>query len=80
MHSLRPAATQSTKLTVLEGPKLSPITEVVSFRGRFCMQAIVGERIEAQGKTELVTEKKTGKQHYRLILGNKPADYMVLLH
>jgi predicted nucleotidyltransferase len=68
------------KVEVLEGPKLSPITEVVSFRGRFCMQATVGERIEAQGKTELVTEKKTGKQHYRLILGNKPTDYMVLLH
>jgi uncharacterized protein len=68
------------KVDVLEGLKLSPITEVVSFRGRFCMQAVNGERIEAQGKTELVTEKKTGKQHYRLILGNKPADYMVLLH
>ncbi|NLF88340.1 hypothetical protein GX563_05895 [Candidatus Bathyarchaeota archaeon] len=65
---------------VLEGPALSPICEVVSFRGRFCMQAAVGERIEAQGKAELVTEKKTGKTIYRLILGNKPEDYMVLLH
>jgi predicted nucleotidyltransferase len=63
---------------VLEGPALSPICEVVSFRGRFCMQATVGERIEAQGKAELVTEKKTGKTHYRLILGNKPEDYMTL--
>jgi predicted nucleotidyltransferase len=42
------------------------------------MQATVGERIEAQGKAELVTEKKTGKTHYRLILGNKPEDYMTL--
>ncbi len=65
---------------VLEGPALEPISEVASFRGRFCMQATVGERIEAQGKAELVTEKKTGKKHYRLILGNKPEDYMVLLH
>lgn len=64
---------------VLEGPKLAPITEVVSFRGRFCMQAVAGESIEAQGKTELVIEK-SGRTHYRLILGNKPADYMVLLH
>jgi predicted nucleotidyltransferase len=63
---------------VFEGPALSPIKEVVSFRGRFCMQAAVGERIEAQGKAELVTEKKTGKTHYRLILGNKPEDYMVI--
>lgn len=67
-------------IKILEGPALSPICEVVSFRGRFCMQATVGERIEAQGKAELVTEKKTGKKHYRLILGNKPDDYMVLLH
>jgi predicted nucleotidyltransferase len=66
--------------TVLDGPKLSPISEVVSFRGRFCMQAHIDEHIEAQGKTELVTEKKSGKTHYRLILGNKPTDYMVLLH
>jgi uncharacterized protein len=65
---------------VVEGPKLSPITEVVSYRGRFCVQAIVGEQIEAQGKIELVTEKKSGKEHYRLILGNKPTDYMVLAH
>jgi predicted nucleotidyltransferase len=66
-------------VTVLEGPALSPICEVASFRGRFCMQAAVGERVEAQGKAELVTEKKTGKKHYRLILGNKPEDYLVLL-
>lgn len=65
---------------VLEGRALTPICEVVSFRGRFCMQATIGEKIEAQGKIELVTEKKTGKIHYRLILGNKPEDYMVLLH
>ena len=64
---------------VLEGPKLAPIEEVVSFRGRFCKQAFDGEKIEAQGKVELVTNKKNATKHYRLILGNKPADYMVLL-
>jgi len=67
-------------VVVLSGPHLSPIEEIVSFRGRFCMQAEVGERVEAQGKVELVTNKKTGKEHYRLILGNKPEDYMVLIH
>ena len=65
---------------VVEGPKLAPITEIVSFRGRFCEQAANGEAIEAQGKVELVTNKKTGGEHYRLILGNKPSDYMVLSH
>ena len=65
---------------VVEGPKLSAITEVVSFRGRFCQQATVGEKIEAQGKVELVTDNKNNSRHYRLILGNKPQDYMVLAH
>jgi predicted nucleotidyltransferase len=65
---------------VVEGPKLKPIQEIVSFRGRFCEQANNGEAIEAQGKVEQVTNKKTGSEHYRLILGNKPSDYMVLRH
>jgi hypothetical protein len=65
---------------VVEGPKLAPIAEIASFRGRFCEQAANGEAIEAQGKVELVTNMKTGREHYRLILGNKPSDYMVLLH
>jgi uncharacterized protein len=65
---------------VLEGAKLSPIFEAVSFRGRFCMQASVGEKIVAQGKAEQVTNKKSGSIHYRLILGNKPSDFMVLAH
>ena len=65
---------------VVEGPELTPITEISSFRGRFCEQAVNGETIEAQGKVELVTNKKTNGESYRLILGNKPSDYMVLSH
>lgn len=64
---------------VLEGPELEPIAEIVSFRGRFCEQAKNNEKIEAQGKIELVANKKTGSEHYRIILGNKPSDYMVLI-
>ena len=65
---------------VVEGPRLAPITEVVSFRGRFCEQATEGEKIEVQGKIERVTNKKTQSEHFRLIIGNKPTDYMVLRH
>jgi predicted nucleotidyltransferase len=64
----------------IEGPRLVPITEIVSFRGRFCEQAAPGEKIEAQGKVELVTNKNNSSEHYRLIIGNKPSDYMVLAH
>ncbi len=63
---------------VASGPQLSPIREIASFRGRFCEQAVVGEAITAQGKVELVTNKRSNGRYYRLILGNKPEDYMVL--
>ena len=65
-------------VSVVKGPQLSPITEIVSFRGRFCEQATVGEKIEVQGKVEHVTNSKNGDEYYRLIIGNKPSDYMVL--
>jgi predicted nucleotidyltransferase len=64
--------------TVVEGAKLEPISEIASFRGRFCEQARKGEAVTAQGKVERVTNMKTGQEHYRIILGNKLADYMVL--
>jgi len=66
----------------VEGAKLPPIEEIVSFRGRFCEfpTTIDGEptTLEAQGKVELVTDNRTVESHYRLLLGNKPTDYMVI--
>jgi len=73
-----PCTYKLESVKVVEGPKLEPTQEVVSFRGRFCEQAANGEAIEAQGKVELVTNKKNGNEFYRLILGNKPSDYMIL--
>jgi len=64
--------------TVVEGARLKPISEIASFRGRFCEQAKAGEGVMAQGKVERVTNMKTGQEHYRIILGNQPSDYMVL--
>jgi predicted nucleotidyltransferase len=64
--------------TVVEDAKLEPISEIASFRGRFCEQARTGEAVTAQGKVERVTNMKTGQEHYRIILGNVPSDYMVL--
>src|SRR5674476_620261 len=67
---------------VVDGQELSPITEIVSFRGRFCEQLPTNLRepptVEAQGKVELVTDSKTGANHYRVIIGGKPTDYMVV--
>ena len=73
-----PCTYRIENVTVSEGAKLEPIMEIVSFRGRFCEQARKGEAVTAQGKVELVTDKRKDQQYYRVILGNKPSDYMVL--
>ena len=73
-----PCTYQIENIKILEGPKLSPIQKVSSFRGRFCEQAENGETIIAQGKLELVLNKKSNEQYYRLLLGSKPEDYLIL--
>ena len=75
---LTPCIYQLANIKILKGPKLTPIKEVASFRGRFCEQAETGEAIIAQGKVELVVNKKSGDRYYRLLLGSKPEDYMCL--
>ncbi|MGF3522783.1 MAG: hypothetical protein ACQXXJ_06780 [Candidatus Bathyarchaeia archaeon] len=73
-----PCSYQIVNADVVEGPKLDGISEIASFRGRFCEQAKTGEKIVAQGKVERLTDKRRNHIHYRVIIGNKPADYMVL--
>ncbi len=63
---------------ILEGPGVEPIEEIVSFRGRFCEQAKNNETVIAQGKAELM-QKKGKRGRYRLLLGNKVSDHMVLV-
>jgi len=65
--------------TVIDGSKLSPVTEIASFRGRFCEQAKAGETVIAQGKVEQVKDLKRGHEYLRLLIGNKPSDYMILV-
>ncbi|MGA3192963.1 MAG: hypothetical protein ABSD73_10700 [Candidatus Bathyarchaeia archaeon] len=66
------------KTAIIDGPRLPSITEISSFRGRFCEQARNGETIIAQGKVESVTDSKRNLEYFRLLIGNKPSDYMVL--
>jgi predicted nucleotidyltransferase len=63
---------------VVDGPKLHPLKEIASFRGRFCEQARKGERVVAQGKIEHITDYRRKSEHFRLLIGNKPSDYMIL--
>jgi len=72
-----PCSYKLAKVQVLDGPKIEHIEEIVSFRGRFCEQARNGEAVIAEGKLERVQQE--GKDdHFRLLLGSKPADHMIL--
>ncbi|UCG36943.1 MAG: hypothetical protein JSV64_01315 [Candidatus Bathyarchaeota archaeon] len=61
---------------VLEGTFHGVIKEVVSYRGRFCEQARRQETVFAQGKVEKV--KKGDETYFRLLLGSKPSDFMII--
>jgi predicted nucleotidyltransferase len=64
------------KVKSVEGPRFEPIEEIASFRGRFCEQAASGEKITAQGKVERATNCKRNRAYFRLLVGNKPSDYI----
>jgi predicted nucleotidyltransferase len=63
---------------VVDGPSVSSIKEIASFRGRFCDQARNGDNIIARGKVESVTDLKRSVSYFRLLIGNMPSDYMIL--
>ena len=73
-----PCTYKISDLQVLEGTKADSIEEIASFRGRFCEQARKGEVVIAQGKVEQVIDKRKDREYFRLLLGNKPSDYMIL--
>jgi predicted nucleotidyltransferase len=63
-----------SEVQTLEGPDMA-IDEIVSFRGRFCEQARVGDYISAAGMIERV-EREGCRIRHRLLLGNAPNDTM----
>jgi hypothetical protein len=75
---LTPCVYKVAGTQILDGLKVGHIEQIVSFRGRFCEQARVGEVIIARGKLERVIDKRLGLEYFRLLLGNKPSDFMVL--
>ncbi|HVP16149.1 MAG TPA: hypothetical protein VMT42_02150 [candidate division Zixibacteria bacterium] len=62
----------------LEGSTIGCIEEITSFRGRFCEQARKGETVVAQGKVERVTDRRQNSEHFRLLVGGRHSDYIVL--
>lgn len=65
------------EVQVLEGDCGGAVSEIASFRGRFCEQAERGETFIAEGKVEEV-QGKDGLSYFRLLLGAKPSDFMIL--
>jgi len=72
-----PCCYKIDNVEILEGTCIEAIEEIVSFRGRFCEQAKKGETVIAQGKVEKL-QKEGKREDYRLLLGNKASDHMVL--
>ncbi|MFX1392834.1 MAG: nucleotidyltransferase domain-containing protein [Promethearchaeota archaeon] len=59
---------------------LNYISEVNSFRGRFCEHAKKGEKILVEGKLEeIFIEGKNKKKYYRILLSDQVKDKMLLL-
>jgi predicted nucleotidyltransferase len=72
-----PCTYKIENIHVIEGNIVEPISEIVSFRGRFCEQAEKGEVVVAQGKLERI-QSKEAEEHLRLLLGNLPSNFMIL--
>jgi predicted nucleotidyltransferase len=73
-----PCVYKISSVQVLNGLRAEDIEEIASFRGRFCEQARVGESVIARGKLEHVTDNLRNREYFRLLLGNKPSDFMIL--
>jgi len=73
-----PCVYRVSDMRVLEGTQIEPVEEIASFRGRFCEQARTGEVVIAQGKVERVIDNRQDQEYYRLLIGNRPSDYMIL--
>jgi predicted nucleotidyltransferase len=73
-----PCVYRIENIRIIEGRRFQPIQEIASFRGRFCEQARTGDVVVAQGKVEHVTDNRQNREYFRLLLGNKPSDCMIL--
>ncbi|MFX0023191.1 MAG: nucleotidyltransferase domain-containing protein [Candidatus Hermodarchaeota archaeon] len=58
---------------------MGDITEINSFRGRFCEQAKTGETVLAEGKLEKVIFKNTN-EFYRILLTDQTKDKLFILN
>jgi predicted nucleotidyltransferase len=64
------------KATILAGPQVDDLREIVSFRGRFSDQLRAGEIAEGCGRLERVVPK-AGKSYHRLVVGGEAGDWLL---
>jgi len=65
-----PAVYSIRDVKVVEGSSVADIEEVVSYESLYNNLAEVGEGIKVRGKLERVFDAKTGREHYRVLVGS----------
>lgn len=74
---LTPCVYKVSTIEVLRGAQDLEVSEIASYRGRFCEHALEGETVVAQGKVEKVLLRKGG-EYVRLLLGGSREHQMLL--
>ncbi len=69
-----PSIYQLENVKIINGEKVEDIKTAVSYDWFFSDIAKKGEKIEARGKLEKVTNRKTGKESYRILIGSLDAN------
>lgn len=64
------------EVRILKGTQTQDLTDIVSFRGRFCEQALKGETVIARGKVEAFRKAGVNHNSSRLLVGNRTSDFM----
>lgn len=73
-----PCIYRVSEVEFLKGGGVEDLREIVSFRGRFCEQAVEGELVIARGKLEKVLDRKGG-EYFRLLLGGSAEDCLLAI-
>ena len=69
-----PSVYKVEDVKVIEGPEVKDISEVASYEGLYGGLAEKGERIFSYGKLEGVTDRRSGEQYHRVLIGSKKAE------
>jgi len=69
-----PAVYKVGEVSIVKGEVRGEVAEIVSFEGLYADIASEGEKVVCRGKLERVTDKESGKAHYRILVGSSEAE------